>query len=61
MPKYIDIDRFDEIVVGAGVDDFQGRGFGFIRAKHDDQGVDVSAGQSFQQVGAFPDAAGTNG
>jgi len=60
MPKNINIDGFDEVVVRSGVDDFQGCGLGFVRAKNDDQCVDVSARQAFQQMRTFANTAGTD-
>jgi hypothetical protein len=44
MAKNVGIDGFDEVVVGTCVDDFQGRGLGFIRAENDDERVNVPAG-----------------
>jgi hypothetical protein len=57
MPKDVDIYGLYEVVVRAGVDDFQGRRLGFIRTQNDDEGVDVPARQTFQQMSAFADSA----
>jgi hypothetical protein len=61
MAKNVGIDGFDEVVVGASVDDFQGRGLGFIRAENDDERINVPAGQPREQVRTFPNSAVADG
>ncbi len=61
VAEHVGVDGLDEIIVGAGVDDFKGGGFGFVGTENNNEGVDIAARQAIEQMDAFFDAARTDG
>ena len=59
--QHVGINRLYEVVVTAGVNYFQRRVFGLVRAEHDHQGVNVTSGEAAEKFGAFAQAAGFHG
>ena len=61
VPQNVVVDGLDKIVVGAGIDHFQGRGFPCVRAENDYERINFAAVEAAEQLGAFPHAPGCHG